>query len=67
MYLAKTKSRFLICLIILTLTLTACGSIKDDVQGKWQDPKDKDIILSIKDDKAEMIYKYVEDGVNKKI
>lgn len=62
----KIKGTFISILIMLTLTLVACGSVKDDLQGEWKAKNEKNIYLKIKDDKIDMIYKYKENGANKK-
>lgn len=62
----KIKGAFVSILILLTLTLAACGSVKDDVQGKWQLEENNNIKLNIKDKKMEMVYKKKIDGVTKK-
>lgn len=62
----KIKGSFVSILILLTLTLAACGCVKDDVQGKWQLEENNNIKLNIKNENMEMVYKKKIDGVTKK-
>ncbi|MEB8265375.1 hypothetical protein [Mammaliicoccus sciuri] len=61
----KKRNGLLVIILLLSITLAACGSIKDDVQGKWEYSKDKNMHLNIKDDKVEIIYNYKDDDVEK--
>lgn len=62
----KKRSGLLVIVLLLSITLVACGSIKDEVQGNWAYSKNKDLHLNIKDDNIEMIYNYKEDDVEKR-
>lgn len=62
----KIKSLFLVIILLLSITLAACGSIKDEAQANWAYSENKDLHLNIKDDNIEMIYNYKEDDVEKR-
>ncbi|WP_239710595.1 hypothetical protein, partial [Mammaliicoccus sp. E-M21] len=59
----KKRSGFLVVILILSITLAACGSIKEDVQGKWEYSQNKDLHLNFKDDNLKLTYTKNEDGV----
>ncbi|WP_239710766.1 hypothetical protein [Mammaliicoccus sp. E-M21] len=64
----KKRSGFLVVILILSITLAACGSIKEDVQGKWESVDHTNLILDIKDDNVEGTYTEKTEGTtNKKI
>lgn len=59
----RKRSGLLVIILLLSITLAACGSIKDDVQGKWESDEYKDMILKIKDDKLKLTYTKNDEGV----
>lgn len=64
----RKRSGFLVIILLLSITLAACGSIKNDVQGKWESVDHENLILNIKDDKVVGTYtEKVEGTTNKKI
>lgn len=50
------KVGLLFTVVILSVTLVACGSAKSKAQGKWHVKDDENAVIIIKDDKATVEY-----------